>query len=224
LFKEKEMKSSKPFIMISLAVLVVSTAWSVQGSELVSQTWLPEKSPFFNVFSQPSPVLGPDYNAALPGVNSLLHPFFKITMEETAQQALPPAYPPISVGAYNIKDGGDRPLTIQRSFYGYFWDTSGRIKDATGKHEIADLAHTFGPATPHIYLGHENAKNNYDWKVGDDDITRMMYGVSIDYKVTDAFSVIPVFTYYDWSKQSEVASKPGINKEWIGGLQFRFIF
>lgn len=211
--------------MISLAVLVVWTAWSVQGSELVPHTWLNEKSPFSHAFSQPSPVLGPDYNVALPGVNPLLHSFLKITMEETTQQVLPPVYPPTNVRAYNIKDGGDGLFTIQRSFYGYFWDTSGRISDTTVKNGLAGLAHNFGPATSHIYLGHENAKNNNDWKVRDDDVTLMMYGVSIDYKVTDAFYVIPVFTYYyDWSKQPEVASKPGINKEWIGGLQFRFIF
>ncbi len=218
------MKSSKPFIMISVLVLVVWTAWSVQGSELVSQTWFPEKSPFPHAFYQPSSACGPDYNAVLPGVNALLHPFFKMTMEETAQQGLPPVYPPATVWAYNSKDGGGGLFSLQRSFYGYFWDTSGRIKNTAGTHGFVDLAHTFGPATPHIYLGHENAKNNNEWKVGDDDITRMMYGASIDYRVTDAFYVIPVFTYYDWSNQLEVASKLDTNKEWIGGLQVRFIF
>ncbi len=218
------MKSSKPFIMISVVVLVVWTAWSVQGSELVSQTWFSEKSPFPHSFCQPFSVFGPDYNAAPPGVNALLQPFFKMTMEETAQQGLPPVDPPASVWAYNIKDGGGGLFSLRRSFYGYFWDTSGRIKNTNGTHGFADLAHTFGPATPHIYLGHENAKNNNEWKVGDDDITRMMYGVSIDYKVTDVFYVIPVFTYYDWSNQLEVASKPDTNKDWIGGLQVRFIF
>jgi hypothetical protein len=219
------MKASKPFIMISLVVLVVWTAWSVQGSELVPHTWFPEKSPFPYAFSQPLPVLGSDYEAALLGVNPMLHSFLKITREETAQQVLPSVYPPTTVRAYNIKDRGDDLFTIQRSFYGYFWDSSGRISDTTGKNGIAGLAYTFGPATPHIYLGHENTKNNNDRKVGNDDITRMMYGVSIDYKVTDAFYVIPVFTYYhDWNKQPEIASKLDINKEWIGGLQFRFIF
>ena len=218
------MKSLKPFIMISLAVVVVFTAWSVQGRELVPQTWLPEKGSFSRAFFQPSPVSGPDYDGVLPGVTPLLHPVLKITMEETAQQILPPVHPPTSLRTYNIKNGGDRLFTIKRSFYGYFWDTSGRINDTAGKHGIADFARTFGSATPHIYLGHENAKNSNDYKVGDEDITRMMYGVSVDYRVTNAFYVIPVFTYYDWGKQPEVASKPGINKEWISGLQFRFIF
>jgi hypothetical protein len=206
--------------MILTAVLLVWTARSVYGSQLVSQAGLPGKS----LFSRTSPVLVPDYNAALPGVNALLHPLLKITVEEIARQAPPPVYPLTSVWANNIKDGGGGLFTLQRSFNGYFWDTSGRIKNTPGTHGFADLAHTFGPATPHIYLGRENAKNNNEWKVGDDDITRMMYGASIDCKVTDAFHVIPVFTYYDWSNQPEVAAKPDLNKEWIGGLQLRFIF
>ena len=218
------MISSKPFIMISMAVLVILNAWSVRGSQLVPQTGLPGKSPFSHAYSQPSPVFGPDYNTALPGVNALLHPLLKITMEEAAQQGFPPVYPPASVWAYNIKDGGGGLFSLQKSFHGYFWDTSGRIKNTSGTHGFVDLAHSFGPATPHLYFGHENAKNNNEWKVGDDDITRMMYGASIDYKVTDAFYVIPVVTYYDWSNQLEGASNPVINKEWIGGLQFRFIF
>jgi hypothetical protein len=217
-------KSSKLLIMILLTILVAFNAWSVQGNELVPQTWTPQKSPFSPVFFGPLLILRPDYVTALGEGNPLFLPFLKITMEGTAQQVLPPVYPPTTVWAYNIKDGGDHLFTIKRSFYGYFWDTSGRINDTTGKHGIADFGRTFGQATPHIYLGYENAKNNNDWKVGDEDITRMMYGVSIDYKVSDAFYVIPVFTYYDWGKQSEVASKSGINKEWISGLQFRFIF
>jgi hypothetical protein len=211
--------------MIFLAMLVVFNAWSVQGSLLVPETWLPERSPFSPGFFGPSPVLRPDYDSALFGGNPLFHPFLRITMEETARQMLPPMRPPTGgIKAYKLKDVGDRLIAIKNSFYGYFWDTSGRINDAAGKHGIADFARTFGPATPHIYLGHENVKNNNDWKVGDEDITRMMYGVSVDYKVTNAFYVIPVFTYYDWSNQPGVASKPGINKEWISGLQFRFIF
>ncbi len=218
------MKLMKPIIVILIAVSVTWTAWNVQGSELVSQTRLPENRAFSCLLSQPSAVLGPDYNAALPGVNALLYPFLKMTPEETAQQGLPTVYPPPGIRDYNTKDGGGGLFTFQRSFHGYFWDTSGRIKNTTGTHGFADLAHTFGPATPHLFLGRENTQNNNEWKVGDDDITRMMYGASIDYKVTDDFYVIPVFTYYDWSNQAEVAAKPDINKEWIGGLQFRFIF
>ncbi len=218
------MKISKPFLIVSLALLVVWTAWSVQGSDLVPQTWLPEEIFFPNAFAQQSPDFGPNYSAALPGIDALLHPLLQIAMEETAQRVLPPVYPPTCVGVYNIKDGSGGLFTLQRSFHGYFWDTSGRINDTTGTHGIVDLAHTIGPATPHIYLSLENTKNNNEWKVGDDDITRMMFGASIDYKVTDTFYVAPVFTYYDWSKQLEVASNSDINKEWIGGLQFRVVF
>jgi hypothetical protein len=52
----------------------------------------------------------------------------------------------------------------------------------------------------------------------------MMFGASIDYKVADTFYLIPIFTFYDWDKQLNIASKPDINQEWIGGLQLRFVF
>ncbi len=184
------MKISKPFLMVSLALLVVWTVWSVQGSNLVPQTWLPEGTFFPNAFAQ----------------------------------ELPPRSSSTSIWAYKIKSGGGGLLTLNKSFYGYFWDTSGRIKNITAPHGLANLSYTFGATTLHIYFGYDNAKNNNDWKIGDDDTTRMMYGASINYRVTDFFSVVPVLTYYDWGKQADVATKPDINKEWIGGLQFRFVF
>lgn len=189
------MKLSKPFIIVFVTFFLVCAAWSAQGSDAVAQT-------------------------LFPGENF----FLKVTMKETVRLVLPP--PSTSIWAYKIKsgdaDGG--LLTLQNSFHGYFSDSSGRIKNTTGAHRFADLAHSFGPVTPHIFFGYDNTKNNNDWKVGEDNKTRMMYGASIDYKVADAFSVIPVFTYYDWGNQPVVASRPEINKEWIGGLQFRFVF
>ena len=147
------MKISKPFLMVSLALLVVWTVWSVLGSDLVPQTWLPQETFFPNAFAQERPSLSPS----------------------------------TSVWAYKIKSGGGGLLTLNKSFYGYFWDTSGRIKNNAVSHGLADLSYTFGPTTLHIYFGYDNAKNNNDWKIGDDDITRKMYSASIDYRVTDLF-------------------------------------
>jgi hypothetical protein len=218
------MKRSKPFILVSVALLVVWTAWSVQGSDKVPLAWLPGETLFSKAFTQPLSGFGPGYNGALPGGNALLQAFLKGTMKETTQQALPPVNPPASVWTYKIKDGGGSLLTRQSAFYGYFWDTSGRIKNTGDKNGFADLAYTLGPATPHIYLGHDNTKDNVEWRIGDDNATRMMYGVSIDYKVANTFYVIPVFTFYDWGKQLNVDSKYDINKEWISGLQLRIVF
>lgn len=216
------MKLLKPFIMAAVTLLVVWTAWSVQGSDLVPQPQLPKETLLTKAFTQPILGFGPGYNAALPGVNPLLHPFLMV-MKETAQPVLPPAYPQAS-RAYTFRDAGGDLLTRRSSFYGYFWDASGRIKNSSDKNGFADLAHTFGPATPHFYLGHDNTKDNDEWRVGDDKNTRMMYGVSIDYKVANVFYVIPVFTYYDWGKQLNVTSKSDISREWIGGLQLRLVF
>lgn len=130
----------------------------------------------------------------------------------------------MNLGMGNSASGaGGGLLTLQSSFHGY-GRVNGKIKDTTGINGFVDLAYTFGPATPHIYFGYDNAKNSDLWKVGDDNITRMMYGASIDYKVADAFYVIPEFTYYDYGKAPGVASKPDLGKEWIGGVQFRFNF
>ncbi len=101
-------------------------------------------------------------------------------------------------------------------------DISGKIKNSTGTH--IDLSYTFGLTTPHIYFAFDNDKVSDEWKIGDNNNTRITYGASIDYKVSDTFYVIPVFTYYDWGKQPGVASKSDIGKEWIGGLKFRFVF
>lgn len=217
------MKLPKLIIIISLSVLVVSAAWKAEGSLSFPQTWLPERSVFSGLFSQPSEISGADYSTDLLGVSPLFQHLLQIIREDSVRQILPSAQLPASAKTNKTKDSGYL-FAVKKSFYGYFWDTSGRFNSTNGRHGIADLAYSFGQTTPHFYLGHENAKNSDDWKVGDIDSTRMMYGVSLDYKVSNAFYVIPVITYYDWINQTGGASKPGLNKEWIGGLQFRFLF
>jgi hypothetical protein len=137
------MKLSKPFMMVSVAVLVAWTAGSVQGSDQVPLKWLPG-------------------------------------------------------------------------------DLSGKMINSVGTH--IDLSSLFDLTTPHINFAFDNARDSDRWKFRDNNNTRMMYGASIVYKVSDTFYVIPVFTYYDWRKQPGVASKPDIGNEWIGGLNFRFVF
>ena len=89
------------------------------------------------------------------------------------------------------------------------------------------MAYTFGPATPHLYFGYDNEKNSDIYGKlpnSDDNNTRMMYGASINYMIAPQFYVIPEFTYYDYGKSPILANKPDIGKEWIGGVQFRFVF
>jgi hypothetical protein len=71
---------------------------------LFEQTWLPGDDLFDQfAFKTPLPIFGPGYNAALPRVNALLHPFLKVTMKEIDQVVLPQ-------GTFNFPSVGDVTL------------------------------------------------------------------------------------------------------------------
>ena len=124
----------------------------------------------------------------------------------------------------------DAFLTFEPGFAKYQRLLNGQIKNTNTLNGFVDLAYTFGPATPHIYFGYDNAKNSdvYGKTGGDDNNTRLMYGASINYMIVPQFYVIPEFTYYDYGKQVGQANAANlgkdIGKEWIGGVQFRFVF
>lgn len=142
----------------------------------------------------------------------------------TAQQAPSPASPTINLKTDEIKKGGSDRQTRQSSPRGYFWDVSGRINNYNHKKRVSDLVYKFGHTTMHFYLGYDKPNNNGESKVGVDNSALVMFGASLDYKVADTLYLIPLFTFYDWSKQPNIASNPNINQEWIGGLQLRFLF
>ncbi len=100
-------KADKRVQILILALALFSATWiagSVEASQLVPQTWLPGDGLFPGIaFTQKLPVFGPGYNAALPRVNALFHPFLEVTLKEIEQQVLP-GYPPTRVWAYEIKD------------------------------------------------------------------------------------------------------------------------
>lgn len=108
--------------------------------------------------------------------------------------------------------------------HAYQRDATGKIKNTRALNGFVDLAYTFGQVTPHLYFGYDNAKNGDKWTAGDDNNTRMMYGISVYYQLTPNFRVSPEFTMYDYGKTPGVASKPDIGKEWLGGLSFLFYF
>jgi hypothetical protein len=112
------------------------------------------------------------------------------------------------------------------STYQNFWrnPASGAIKITTGMNGFIDLAYTIGPATPHIYAGFDNASNSDEWKVGDDYNLRQMYGISCPIKIADGFFISPEVTYWNYGTQPGVASRPSLGTEWMGGIQFQFIF
>ena len=112
----KTSKRFQLFIMVSVLLLAGWTAGSVHASSLVPQTWLPGDDLFDQfAFTTPLPIFGPGYNAALPRVNALQHPFLKVTMKEINQVVLPQGtftFPsvgevtlgPTRVWAYEIRD------------------------------------------------------------------------------------------------------------------------
>ena len=72
--------------VIALAFCVLPVG-SASASILVPQTWLPGDC--IPQFATPLPVFGPGYNAALPRVDALKHPFLTVTMKESSRQVLP---------------------------------------------------------------------------------------------------------------------------------------
>jgi FtsP/CotA-like multicopper oxidase with cupredoxin domain len=67
-----------------------------RASTLVPQVPLPGEC--IPQFAVPLPVFGPGYNAALPRVDAVAHPFLAITMKETERAVLPP--PPAGADRY----------------------------------------------------------------------------------------------------------------------------
>lgn len=80
------MRSTTKLVLAALTTSWI-TASAAHASTLVPQTPLPGEC--IPQFAVPLPVFGPGYNAALPRVNALAHPFLKITMKEAQRDVLP---------------------------------------------------------------------------------------------------------------------------------------
>jgi len=113
---------------------------------------------------------------------------------------------------YNLQSAYWRPAYI-----------NGKVKNTTGLYGFADFAFTAGAVTPHFYIGYD-APENTDVYVGDKKNERLMYGISVNWKVADNFFLVPEFTMYDYGKNPTVAGNPSLGKEWLGGIQFQFVF
>ena len=90
--------------ILTAAFLIVGSPHLVTASTLVPQTAL-NGDTFFSTygFTQPLPVFGPGYNAALPRVNTVLHPYLQVTMKEIEQQVLPPAFGKTRLWVYETR-------------------------------------------------------------------------------------------------------------------------
>ena len=127
-------------------------------------------------------------------------------------------------GTFQIGYGANiaSPLALESGFQQY-QRVNGKVKDTTGLNGFVDLAFNAGPVIPHLYVGYDKAENT-DVYVGDKYNIRMMYGASVNWKVAESFYVVPEFTYYDYGKNPNVAGNPDLGKEWLGGIQFQFVF
>ncbi len=114
-------------------------------------------------------------------------------------------------------------MALQSTFHGYRRDVNGAVKNTTGYNGFADLAFTAGAVTPHFYIGCDRAQND-DVYVGDKYNVRMMYGAAVNWKIADSFYIVPEFTYYDYGKNPLAPNNPDLGKEWLGGVQFQFVF
>jgi hypothetical protein len=123
--------------------------------------------------------------------------------------------------AYGINMGGI--LALQSGFHNY-QRVNGSVKNTTGYNGFADFAFTAGAVTPHFYIGYDRAENSDKWKVGDDYNDRVMYGVGVNWKITDNFYIVPEFTYYDYGKRPGTVQNQDLGSEWLGGVQFQFVF
>jgi hypothetical protein len=123
-------------------------------------------------------------------------------------------------GAYGINTWG--VLALQSAFHKH-QRVNGSIKNTTGWNGFADLAFTAGAVTPHFFIGYDRAENS-DAYVGDDYNDRMMYGVGVNWKITDNFYIVPEFAYYNYGKNPTKVGNPDIGTEWLGGVQFQFVF
>jgi hypothetical protein len=133
----------------------------------------------------------------------------------------------VRAGAFqgNFQVGYGQNLNVfqlQSAYHQAYW-LGGKLKNTIGITALADVAFVAGPVTPHFFMGYDKAQND-DIYVGDKAVTRLMYGVGVDWMISPNFIVRPEFTYYDWGKNPNVAGNPDLGKEWIGGVQFAFVF
>ena len=116
------------------------------------------------------------------------------------------------------------PLAVQSVYHGYGRTSAGAIKNTRGMNAFMDLAYTSGPFTPHFYLGWDKAQNSDIYVFGEDYNQRLMYGVSVNWKIANNFYLIPELTYYNYGKDPTKPKNPDLGTEWLGGVVFLFVF
>jgi len=129
----------------------------------------------------------------------------------------------------NASGSGTGVLQLANKYAGYQRTPNGAIKNSTGWGGFFDLAFTSGPVVPHFYMGYDKAINDDIYgrglSAGSDNFNqRYSIGASVSWKIAESFYVVPEFTYYNYGKNPQVNGNPDLGTEWIGGVQFQFVF
>jgi len=94
------------FLAMGVLLAALLTGGNALSSTLIPQTWLPGDTLFANpnvAFNATLHVFGSGYNATLPRVDALKHPFLNVTMKEVDHPSLP-TYPATRIWAYELAD------------------------------------------------------------------------------------------------------------------------
>ena len=113
---------------------------------------------------------------------------------------------PIDAFRLNLNSPGEKPLI-------YSFGTNG----------FMGLAYPFNKITPYLFFSYDKFKLGGEAEILTQNRLFPLYGFSIDFKLTDSFYLSPTAVYRDLGKQSGLTN-PDIDKEFIGSLQFRFLF
>jgi hypothetical protein len=125
----------------------------------------------------------------------------------------------------NAANPVNSPLSLANR-YATYGRIDGTIKDSTGWSGFLDLGFNAGAVTPHFYMGYDKAINSdlYGRTGGDDFNQRYSVGASVSWKIAESFYLVPEFTYYNYGKNPTVKNNPDLGTEWLGGVQFQFVF
>jgi hypothetical protein len=124
----------------------------------------------------------------------------------------------LNPGSLTTMGGNTSPYQVYQRM------ATGKVKNTQALNGFIDLGYTFGPVTPHLMFGFDNAKNGDAWTTGDNSNTRMWWGASLNWSITPNFMIVPEISVYDFGTRPGTAGAPNIGKDWMAGAQFVFAF
>ena len=115
-------------------------------------------------------------------------------------------------------------LALQSTFQGYRRALNGAIKNSTGWNGFFDLAFTAGAVTPHFYMGYDYARKRRLCGLRQE---QRPFDVSVwastgrSPTASTSFRNSPTITM---ARTRSTPKNPDLGTEWLGGVQFQFVF